>query len=349
MILNKKQGKIMEACIQRWVQEGYIDEETAGKLRKTYQISAARKAAFDWKNLSLIAFFFSIICIVLATTMLIADKWLMALLDALIDTSDTLKTLFFALLAGALYYWANLRKKKYPKQVFSNEALFMFGAVSIAFALTYLNFVLGLEKGDFPILILLATLIFGCVGVYLHSSLTWYLALLALTLWFGTETGYRSGWDTHFLGMNYPLRFSFFGLFLVSLSFLFNRFGRTKQFVRSTFAAGLIGLLLSFWLLSIFGNHGDLDTWASVGQWHFLFWAILLGVVSVGLIYYGLKKEDKIARELGIIFLLLNIYTRYFEYFWDNLHKVLFFIILAISFWIIGKKAENFWNLTEKG
>jgi len=34
-----------------------------------------------------------------------------------------------------------------------------------------------------------------------------------------------------------------------------------------------------------------------------------------------------------------------FEYFWDATHKAIFFSILAVSFWLIGSKAEKIWNL----
>ena len=43
--------------------------------------------------------------------------------------------------------------------------------------------------------------------------------------------------------------------------------------------------------------------------------------------------------------MLINIYTRYFEYFWDVTDKALFFIILGLSFWLIGRKAEKIWNV----
>ena len=62
-------------------------------------------------------------------------------------------------------------------------------------------------------------------------------------------------------------------------------------------------------------------------------------------IYWGLKTEDTVARGFGITFLLLNLYTRFFEYFWDNTHKALFFAILGISFWALGSYAERLWKL----
>lgn len=60
---------------------------------------------------------------------------------------------------------------------------------------------------------------------------------------------------------------------------------------------------------------------------------------------HGLKFDDASSRGLGITFLFLNLYTKYFEYFWKESHKAIFFLILAISFWLIGRYAEKIWNL----
>jgi len=42
---------------------------------------------------------------------------------------------------------------------------------------------------------------------------------------------------------------------------------------------------------------------------------------------------------------LINLYSRYFEYLWDITDKTIFFSILALSFWMIGRKAEKIWNV----
>jgi UDP-N-acetylmuramyl pentapeptide phosphotransferase/UDP-N-acetylglucosamine-1-phosphate transferase len=107
----------------------------------------------------------------------------------------------------------------------------------------------------------------------------------------------------------------------------------------------------SLWLLSIFGNFGNLEDWFKIKQTEIFYYGILSGLISVAFIAFGLRNKDEIAREFGITFLLINIYTRYFEYFWDRTDKAIFFGMLAISFWLIGRKAEkqkrfgisNFW------
>jgi hypothetical protein len=50
-------------------------------------------------------------------------------------------------------------------------------------------------------------------------------------------------------------------------------------------------------------------------------------------------------RGFGITFIFINLYTRFFEYFWEGTHKAIFFAILAISFWYLGSRAEKIWHL----
>ena len=57
------------------------------------------------------------------------------------------------------------------------------------------------------------------------------------------------------------------------------------------------------------------------------------------------RFDDAVARGFGITFFLLGIYTLYFSLLWDVIHAGLFFFILAVSFWLLGRKAERIWHL----
>ena len=74
-------------------------------------------------------------------------------------------------------------------------------------------------------------------------------------------------------------------------------------------------------------------------------WSVLFAAVAAGAIYHSLKMDDGMTRGFGITFLGINLYTRYFEYFWGKTHKTIFFTVLAVSFWWLGSKAETIWQL----
>lgn len=98
--------------------------------------------------------------------------------------------------------------------------------------------------------------------------------------------------------------------------------------------------------MSIFGNYGDMEKWVQAKQIELFHWSLLFGVASIVSIYHGIKFDDGMTRSFGLTFLFINLYTRLFEYFWNTLHKAIFFTLLAGSFWYIGTRAERIWNLS---
>jgi hypothetical protein len=73
-------------------------------------------------------------------------------------------------------------------------------------------------------------------------------------------------------------------------------------------------------------------------------WSILFGAAAGWAIYHGLRHDNEITKGFGVTFLGINLYTRFFELFWNNVHKAIFFALLAASFSYIGSKAETIWN-----
>lgn len=230
-------------------------------------------------------------------------------------------------------------------QVFSNDAIIFTAVMLTANAIAYLGKAFDKGDGHFSILILLSVFIYGILAYLFKSRLIWIFVLISLGAWFGTETGYMSRDNLYFLGMNYPLRFVAFGLALTAISLSLKNVKIFQQFYDTTYICGMVYLFVSLWLISVFGNFGTLDKWYAIKQISLFYWAIISAVACVASIFIGLKYRDDIAREFGITFLFINLYTRYFEYFWDSWHKALFFSVLAASFWLIGRKAEKIWNV----
>jgi hypothetical protein len=136
-----------------------------------------------------------------------------------------------------------------------------------------------------------------------------------------------------------------YGLVITASSRLLKNNKKFSFFYETSYICGMIYLFVSLWLLSVFGNFATIEEWAVVKQIHLFYWAIISAAACGICILIGLKTRDVVAREFGITFLFLNLYTRYFEYFWDSWHKALFFSVLAASFWLIGQRAEKIWNL----
>lgn len=339
---GKKEAEVIKKAISHWEKSGLIDSKTSENLRSDLQ-----QVGFDWQKLAFYAFLFAIGSVVVSIFLLLADDWILQLIEELIDAAHWVKALLFAGLAALLYTFGYRRKQVKPEQVYSNEALFILGVISTAVATTFLGLQFDTGSGHFSLLILVLTAIYAFVAHALRSQVIWLFFLVAFSTWFGTETGYATDWEGIFWGMNYPLRYTVFSAIMVAGSFLLNR-PSTATFRPLTYTFGLFQLFTSLWFLSIFGNHSDYAIWSEVSQAELWGWALLMAAASIAAIVYGLKNDDFLSRDFGLVFLLINLLSRYVEYGWDSLHKAAFFLILAVAFWLLGKKAETLWNLGRK-
>ncbi len=108
----------------------------------------------------------------------------------------------------------------------------------------------------------------------------------------GAETGYLSGWGAYWLGMSFPIRFIAFGAVLIAAALLLQPQLARRGLERVSLAMGLLYLFIALWLLSIFGNYGNFDSWYSARQIELFHWSLLFGIAAVGCIGLGLKRDD---------------------------------------------------------
>lgn len=347
MKLNRKKANIVKKAVEDWRAKGVLSDAESTRLLSTIEV-----ATFDWKRLARYSFWSAIACLIISITSLIADQWVQDLIQKLSDliqkifhAPNVIKCVLTAICSAGLYHLGNRMIERRPQKVYENQAVLSLGVLATAWSVYYLGVALDTGSGHFSILFLFACIIYGLVGLHYRSTMIWVFALLSLGSWMGTETGYASGWGAYWLGMNYPLRFVLFGAVVTAASFLFLRINIYKSFFHPTLVIGLLYLFIALWILSIFGNYGDMDTWYHVKQYELFGWALLFGAVALGAVYQGLRYDNGATRGFGVTFFFLNLYTRFFEYFWDSLHKAIFFAILGASFWWLGTKAEKIWNL----
>jgi uncharacterized membrane protein len=84
---------------------------------------------------------------------------------------------------------------------------------------------------------------------------------------------------------------------------------------------GLLYLNLSLWFLTLFGKPLD--------------WILAFTAAGIAQIVAGARLRDARFTGFGIVFLAIDLYTRYFEHFWDRLSLGVFFLLagaLAMAF-----------------
>lgn len=338
--LDKPEAEFLDNTIKHWEEEGLIDSAKAEQLRSSYAVKQ-----FDWRRLAQYSFWIALACGLIAVASLVINDAIINLLQSLYNTPDILISVLAAGIAAWMYYYGQRQKRKFPERQFSNEATLFSGVLFTAISIAFLGKALDNGSGHYSTLFLLSVFVYGALALKFQSKLIWAFALISLGSWFGTETGYQTNWGNYFFGLNYPLRFVLFGAVLTASGLVLEHYKKLQGFNTLTYVIGLFYFFISLWILSIFGNLATIEDWLKTDQVELVSWGIISSVASLGVMLYGLKQKDEIAREFGITFLLINIYTRYFEYMWDRTDKAIFFGILAVSFWLIGRKAEKIWNL----
>ena len=341
--LDKQESEFLNRAITHWQDQDMLDDATAQNLRNSVEIKG-----FDWMRLAKYSFWIALFCGVIAVGSLIVNDTIINWLKNLYYTPDIVISILSAVMAALAFVFGRRWERKYPEKVFSNEAIIFTGVLFTACCIAYLGKTFDNGSGHFSLLFLISVIVYGFLAYRMDSRLIWLFALVSLGSWFGTETGYQTHWSYYFLGMNYPLRFVAFGLVLVGSCHVLKKQKWFGRFWELTYVIGLLYLFMSLWLLSIFGNLGSIDNWLHIKQISLFYWGIISAGVAGGFLLYGLKTQDVIAREFGITFLLIFIYTKYFEYFWEHTDKTVFFGILGLSFWLIGRKAERIWNFKAK-
>ncbi len=338
--VTKNEREVIESAVKHWQEQQLIDEHKANEL-----IHNLDDKGFEWGVLARYAFWIALASLIFAVISLFSDDYLEKLVQQFYDTPNVVFCLFFAGLAVLFYLLGFRNKQKYPEKAFSNETLMLAGSFSTAACIGFLGQILDRNDTHYSFLFLLSIVIYAILSIKLNSKLIWVFTLVALGIWFATETAYHSNWGFKFWGMNYPLRFTIFGFLLTAFAFFLQPKIKVLQPFQSTsYVIGLLYSMIALWCLSIFGNYSDFEKWTHVRQYEIFYWGLLGIAISLGLAIYGMKTKDHTSRDIGFIFFILNLYTRFVEYLWDNINRTIFFLILALSFWFVGRWAEKIWK-----
>jgi hypothetical protein len=340
--LPQKKAEILIESINYWKNNAIISENEYTKLLNSFE-----PIKFDFKKLAKYAFWISLICVCISMFAVISDKKLMELLKKIFNAPIELKFLSLSLFSGLIYFYGMKRNKTHPDTIYKNEAILFIGNIVILWAISFLWDIISPEHNYKMYFAFLCAVIYGVLAYIARSKLTWVITIFFLAIFYGLIGAYLGG-GLYLISITSPVNFLLFNLIIISASFLVKEKIFLIEFRSITYKMGLLFLFICLWMLSIFGNYQDIEVWRQVKQIELFHWSILFTLASIGAIYYGLKNDDYTSRSFGIVFLFINLYTRFFEYFWDNSSKAIFFLILAISFWVIGSKAEYIWNVGKK-
>ncbi|HRD49153.1 MAG: hypothetical protein JNK95_03035 [Candidatus Competibacter sp.] len=306
-----------------WHQQGLIDHSLLDDLLARYE-SRGRFLAALLKWLGLFAIF-QLGLSVLAFIALASESALVAAI----------------LLSGiSVGLWIfGVRLATHPRQLhpFTGSVLVTASLAAAFGVFILLNMALGggIEGQTIPMILLLTGVLATLTAYRYH--LRWPL-LLALLLFFHGLGAWHAygGHGAYFADIQEPRIMAVVALAAIALGVWHERHLENRSLRRcSGFGAlilifGLLYLNLSLWFLTLPG--GSLD------------WVLVFTAAGLGQMVAGARLHDARFTGFGIVFFSINLYTRYFEHFWDQLSLAAFFLIggaLAMAF---GYACEH-WSL----
>ena len=376
--VSKEEWRIISAAVEGWLGAGIISAEEAQKLRNSCAgegpasadegpasasegpasadeepASAGEGPASGRKTVARYSFAIASFCVFLSVALLLTDEGLIALFAKLFNAPALATSIGLAIVAGGLFWQGARVRIRSPDKTYAIGTIFFWGAFLTALSIGYLGRVL--EESDYfylellvPALLMFAAIGYGVLALWLRSDIIWLFSLLSLGHWFAYETDRVSSLEGWF-GMNLPLRFVLFGAVITLCgAYLFSRWKSRSELLSPTMAVGLLFFFLALYATSICGNYPgyECDELTPIQVFH---WWIILALASVAAIFHGVKYNDDMTKGFGLAFIFINLYTRFFELFWEPMHKAVFFAILAASFWYLGAKTEKIWRLSMVG
>ena len=333
MKFSPRELSAVQRALRVWVSAGLLDEHQIDEL-----VGCIKGTEWDWALLARYALWAASACLMISIGAIFADEWIWSLVRKISSAPHAVHA--GVLSASSLLCLALIayRLQKGSERTFRLEAAVFFAACLLASSIY--PWKQALHMGDsYAVLFLGAAALYSAGALLLKSSTLWSFGLIASMCWWAAETGYGSGWGVHFWGMSYALRFLGWGAVTLAVISALEAIQPRHFTILSSRFSGLSSFFLSAWSLSMFGNASGALFAAS--KLELLVWSLFLAVASALGVLWGVRRKDDLTLGFGVVFFFLNLYTKYFEVFWNLLHKAAFFAVLAASLWGLGSCAER--------
>lgn len=298
----------MSARLNRAIR-GELTRLVALKILSFEQLQqlSARYPTSAWNLVSLIRWFSILGAVCLGAGLLILVPKVVKLENA-VDVGLALATA--GLLAGGL--WLE-RRRGLGK---TGAALQLLGSFALQGFITALAIRFSTGSHDWQALVGITAAIVAVLAYALSSRLILIHALVNAYVAFGSIGSYDSGWGAYWLEMDYPTRYVLAGLASLGLAAAHARWARgaRRGFTRVYAHWGLLVVNLALWFFSLFGFYdgGDYAWDTRFGQR--LAFSALWAFASLAALFGGSKWGLKLARGYGLTFLVIDVYSFYFQF-----------------------------------
>lgn len=218
------------------------------------------------------------------------------------------------------------------------ESLELAGGMAIQGLTIVLAILYSTGSRNWPSLVGIDAALLLALAYALANPLVLWYACANLFFFLGAETGYLSGWGAYYLGMTYPLRYLVIAAITLGLAYAHavGWRGRWVRFARVYAHYGLLLANLAMWFLSLFGYYEDIGrSWSATAGERFVFSILWFALAAISMAASS-RTGWKLLRKYAFTFLIINLYTFYFQFVVANSGALWFLHLLATGGSLVG-------------
>lgn len=312
--------------LKKWNKDNIITDEQFEILSKKYKYDY-----IDWQT---------IIRAIMITGIIMVSIGFISFISIYIFSLYFIAFLFTALfLSGFIIDEVFKRKEIYlPK---TSSAIIAVSSIFLSADIFTISYIITHNKDNFLFLSLISIIIFFIIAYIKRNYAVLSIAVIGLITWYGFE-----GFDIipeMTLNINNYIRFISMSMliFLIGITDINKRLGeKYYRFSMIYYTIGLLYINIIFAIMSIYGN----NTYPIIFKDKsliLLIYSILFLLFDIITLIIGYKLKISLVVKYSIFFIILNMYIRYFEYFYLKMNIWIFFIILGMTTIFIGVIIER--------
>ncbi len=303
--------------VSSWQADGLISEASAGVLRERYDVPSFGFISLI-KYLGIIGGIFAIF----------GFLGFIATLSGSISFGA-----FITVSLALLLFYAGIRMSLDPKgrYPYSSKWVLTIAACQLAGAIVLLANLAKLP--DKQIILVNGLVVLPLLFILSYRFKNNFLLILGLLYFFHWIGSWNTmiGRSTYEFGIQNPNIMAMVALLVIAVGIYHQRFWKqqTLQFYKAYQAIGLLYLNMSLLILSIYPHAGALP------------YIVLLALATLAQMVAGARLHSGLFMGFGVTFFAINLYTRFYENFWDSLGKGLFFLIGGLVLFGFGMIFEK--------
>ena len=319
--MNGSLNRRMEAEIELLASQGVLTALQARRITERYP-------ATRWDVLVLVRWFSILGAVTAGAGLVILSKEYVSALR-LGEAGLAIATLGFIFLGRYLQRSRGLEK--------TGAGLEMAGGFALQGLTSLLAIDFSTGSKNWPGLVGMQSALLAVLAYALQNRLVLAHASVCFFVFFGAETGYVSGWGMYWLGMTYPVRFLFAGIAFLCVAWIHAvaMRGAYQSFSCVYAHLGLLDIHLALWFLSVFGYFEKMVYWSHNSAERLIF-SLVWALVSVGSIFLAGTIGQRILRSYGLTFLVINLYTFYFQFVIANSVELWWLHLLLVGGSLVG-------------